>query len=80
QCLNQFIQESPLWDQKVCKLAITNFKENTVELRILVSSTNPGNLFDLQCFLREKLLHFICENYPQSLPKVRSNQFETVNS
>lgn len=76
--LNKVIQETPLWDKKVCQLVITNFKENTVELRILVSSINPGKLFDLQCFLREKLLHFICKNYPHSLPKVRVNQFEAT--
>jgi len=42
-------------------------KQITVELRALVSSTNPGTLFDLRCEVREGLVEFLRRNYPESL-------------
>lgn len=66
-----FVNKQPLWDGRIAVLQVTDLKEKTVELRCLVSTNNAGNAFDLRCLVREHLLSFIQENYPQVLPKTR---------
>jgi hypothetical protein len=56
----------------VCGLQVTDTKQTTIELRALVSSTDPGKVFDLRCEVREGLIEFLCRNYPESLPRQRS--------
>jgi small-conductance mechanosensitive channel len=66
------LKESKLWDGKVNAVHVTDCKERVIELRLLMSAQNAGDAFDLRCAVREQLISFIQENYPQSLPKTRS--------
>jgi small-conductance mechanosensitive channel len=67
---------SPLWDRQVVNVAVTDFRENVMEVRILVSASDAGKAFDLRCEVREKLIAFIQQDYPASLPKVRAESAE----
>ncbi|QMU30304.1 mechanosensitive ion channel family protein [Adhaeribacter radiodurans] len=71
--LERLAQASPLWDKRVCKLHVTESKEKTLELRALVSARDSSSAFELRCEIREKLVSFIQKNYPDSLPKTRTN-------
>jgi small-conductance mechanosensitive channel len=62
-----------LWDGKVKVLQVTDAKEHTMEIRTLVSARNSSDAFDLRCFIRENLITFIQKNYPESLPKLRTD-------
>jgi small-conductance mechanosensitive channel len=70
--LKRLVEDNPKWDKKVCGLQVTDTKEQVIEVRALVSSTDPGKTFDLRCEIREGLIQFLCRNYPESLPKVRN--------
>jgi small-conductance mechanosensitive channel len=70
--LKRLTEAHPLWDKRVCVLHVTDSKERTVELRALVSAADSGSAFDLRADLREGLVRFIQQNYPDSLPKTRS--------
>jgi small-conductance mechanosensitive channel len=59
---------TPLWDKRVQVLQVTDVKEHTIELRALVSAGNSSKAFDLRCYIREGLVRFIADKYPQSLP------------
>jgi hypothetical protein len=37
-----------------------------------VSAASSGNAWDLRCHLREKLVEFIAQEFPQALPRVRT--------
>jgi len=69
--LTRLLHLSPLWDKRLGILQVTDVKDSTVELRVLVSAQNSSNAFDLRCYVRENLIKFLQENYPDSLPKVR---------
>ncbi|HEY4273566.1 MAG TPA: mechanosensitive ion channel domain-containing protein [Candidatus Udaeobacter sp.] len=69
--LKRLVENNPKWDRKVCGLQVTDAKQNTIEVRALASSTDPGKAFDLRCEVREGLIQFLCRNYPESLPRVR---------
>jgi small-conductance mechanosensitive channel len=68
----RILQTSKLWDGNVVNVALTDAnKEGTVEIRILVSSRNSPDLFDLRCLVREKIIAFVRERYPEALPSTR---------
>ncbi|WP_462280696.1 mechanosensitive ion channel family protein [Salinivirga cyanobacteriivorans] len=69
--LTRLLNSTELWDQKVNVLQVTDTKETTVEIRILVSAKNSPTAWDLRVYIREKMIEFIQKNYPQSLPKTR---------
>lgn len=69
--LTRLLKNTPLWDKKVNVLQVTDAKENTVEIRALVSARDSGSAWDLRVYIREHLLVFLKDNYPESLPKTR---------
>jgi len=69
----RLLTETKLWDGKVQVLQLTDAKERTIEIRMLVSARNSSDAFDLRCFIREKMITYIQANYPGSLPKVRTD-------
>jgi small-conductance mechanosensitive channel len=70
--LKRLVENNPKWDRRVCGLQVTNTTQSTIEVRALVSGTDPGKTFDLRCEVREGLIAFLCRNYPESLPKTRN--------
>jgi small-conductance mechanosensitive channel len=70
--LHAILQSSGLWDGKVWGLQVTNATEHTVELRALMSAPDSNAAWDLRCEVREKLIQYLQERYPGSLPKARA--------
>jgi small-conductance mechanosensitive channel len=68
----QILESSPLWDRKVMAVQVTDAKERSVELRFLMSAGNPTTTFGLRCYVRERLIQYLQEHYPQALPRIRS--------
>jgi len=79
QELLRILQSSPLWDKRVWGLQVTNTTDRSVELRALMSAADGSKAFDLRCYVREKMLQFLQEKYPQSLPKVRAELAQLPN-
>ncbi len=65
-------EASPDWDQRLCKLQVTEAGERAMQLRLLVTSASSGRNWDLRCDVREGLLNFIQRDYPQHLPLMRA--------
>ena len=74
--LQKILNETQLWDKKVCVLQVTNTTERTMELRALVSAADASTAWSLRCHVREKLIEFIREKYPQALPKLRAELYQ----
>jgi small-conductance mechanosensitive channel len=65
------LKSTDLWDGKAQVLQVTDLFEQTMQIRALMSSADSGKLFDLRCYVREKMIAFLQKNYPQCLPKKR---------
>jgi small-conductance mechanosensitive channel len=72
QALHKILEESGMWDGKVWNVQVTNASEHTMELRALMSAPDSGKAWDLRCYVREKLIAYLQQKYPQSLPKMRA--------
>jgi len=69
--LTRILESSDLWDGKVNVMQVTNATDKTIEIRALMSTADSPTAWDLRVHVREKLISFLQENYPQSLPRMR---------
>lgn len=65
------LANTDLWNKNVQVLQVTDCTEKTMQIRMLMSAKDSPTAWDLRCFVREKMLVFIQENYPTALPKTR---------
>ena len=70
--LQAICEEDPRWDGRVCIAQVTEASEQTVQVRLLVSARNSGDLFDLRCVVRERMIDYLSQHHPQSLPRLRA--------
>lgn len=70
--LHRILETSNLWDGKTWGLQVTNANDRTMELRALMSAPDSPQAWNLRCFVRERLILFLQKNYPQSLPRTRT--------
>lgn len=78
--LQRIVAASPLWDQRVCSLQVTDFTERVMQVRVLVSAANGSDAFSLRCLVREQLIAFVRDNDPQSLPRMRATLTGNLNA
>jgi small-conductance mechanosensitive channel len=72
EALTRIVEDAPEWDRRVQVLQVTDANERAMQLRVLVSSRDSGLNWDLRCRVREGLLTFVNEHYPQYLPRARA--------
>lgn len=70
--LQHILAGTDLWDGKASGLVVLDATDKTVVLRALVSAKNSGDVWDLRCLVREKLVEFLQREYPDCLPRVRA--------
>lgn len=75
--LQRIVGTTKLWKGDVCVLQVTDATANALQLRALVDASDSNAGWDLRCYIREKLIEFLQKNYPDSLPRVRT-EFRTV--
>ncbi|MBB3342359.1 mechanosensitive ion channel domain-containing protein [Luteimonas sp. RC10] len=77
--LQRLCEADPRWDRRVCVTQVTETDKHTIEVRLLVSARNSGELFDLRCAVREGMLAFLAAHHPEALPRLR-NDVEDVGA
>jgi small-conductance mechanosensitive channel len=68
------------WDGRLCLLQVTEAGEHTLELRVLVTSSDSSRSWDLRCFVREGLVSYVQREYPQHLPTWRTRRVGEATS
>lgn len=76
--LQRIAAAEPHWDRRLALLQVIDANERAMQLRILVTGADSSATFDLRCAVREKLLAFVQRDYPQYLPRVRSEAAEAA--
>lgn len=73
------LKDNPNWDGRVFNVQVTNTNQFYKEVRIMVSSINDSNNWNLKTDVREKVIDFIQANYPECFVKVRLAQQNVQN-
>jgi small-conductance mechanosensitive channel len=69
--VQRILEASALWDQREWVVQVTEIGSSGVELRMLMSAADAPSAWDLRCEVRERLLAFLRERYPEALPRLR---------
>lgn len=77
EALQAICADDPRWDGRVCVAQITDTDRTTVQVRLLVSARNSGELFDLRCAVRERMIDLLNTRYPDALPRLRVDMSRT---
>ncbi len=64
----EIAEQSSLWNRKLLKVEVSDAKEATMELRILLGANSAQAAWDLRCEVREKMIEFLLRDYPPALP------------
>ena len=69
--LQRICETDERWDGRVCVAQVTDADRSTLQVRLLVSARNSGDLFDLRCAVRERMVEFLNASHPYALPRMR---------
>jgi small-conductance mechanosensitive channel len=69
--LERMVKACAEWDGRFWNLQVTDATERTLQLRILATAADASKAWTLRCELREKIVTYLQEKYPQCLPRVR---------
>ncbi len=72
QKMKEVVAESEYWDEQVVVLQVTEINRQTMELRGLMSARTSPRAWDLRCEVREKMITWLQEAYPEALPRLRA--------
>lgn len=61
-----------LWNGEVFVVQVTDCSEKAMQVRVLASSGDSGRNWDLRCYLRENLLVYLQQHFPEALPRIRA--------
>ncbi|QJW91935.1 mechanosensitive ion channel [Spirosoma taeanense] len=76
----QLAEADPLWNGEVFAVQVTDTQPTCLVVRVLLSARDAPSAFDLRCHIREKLIEFIRDEYPQSFPQTRLMLAEEMRS
>ncbi|MCF0064958.1 mechanosensitive ion channel family protein [Dyadobacter chenwenxiniae] len=78
--LKEILDATPLWDGKSWALQVTDTQGQLMVVRALMSARNSSQTFDLRCLVREKMIEFISQEYPEALPSHRIEEVQKQES
>lgn len=71
--LRSIVEGTDLWDKRACVLQVTDALGGMIRVRALVTAKDAPTLFDLRCHVRERLVEWLREGYPEALPRSRAD-------
>ncbi|MCH9609069.1 MAG: hypothetical protein S4CHLAM45_08320 [Chlamydiales bacterium] len=70
----ELIEPHPLYSGTVWKVHVTDSKEHSIEIRIILTGGNAKETFELRSYVREKLIEYLQKEHRQSLPCYRMKE------
>jgi hypothetical protein len=67
----RYVKQHPLWSGEGMGLQVTDWSAEAMQLRCLVTCRNSSDGFNFGCDIREHMVTFVQQRYPQSFPTRR---------
>jgi len=71
QEFTRILKSTPKWKGQVNVLQVTDANDHAIQIRALMDAADSGQGWDLTCYVRENLITFLQQKYPQCLPRYR---------
>lgn len=75
----RLLQQSPDWNESTATVQVTEAGDTNIQIRLLMSATDSNKLWNLRCAVREGIITFIQQQFPDHLPRVRARLVEQPN-
>ena len=75
--LDRILATTDLWDERTKVLQVTDATGGLVRARVLVSARDAGDLWDLRCLVRERLVAWVRQQDAEGLPRQRVELVES---
>ncbi len=69
---SRLLQASTDWDRITESVQVVEAGEKAMQIRFLMSARNSTTLWNLRCYVREQMITFIQQSFPESLPRYRA--------
>ncbi len=69
--LTRVLKSTDKWKGQINVLQVTDTSEHSLQIRALMDARDSSLAWDLRCYVREKLIQFLQQHHPQSLPRSR---------
>ncbi|MGM0564974.1 MAG: mechanosensitive ion channel family protein [Pseudomonadota bacterium] len=69
----EMLQNSPDWNGNTQDVLVTNASDRAMEVRFLMSARSSRALWSLRCHIREGMIAFVRDHYPEHLPRLRAS-------
>lgn len=73
---SRLLQASTDWDRITESVQVVDAGEKAIQIRFLMSARNSTTLWNLRCYVREQMIAFIQQSFPESLPRYRAQLLE----
>lgn len=74
--LHRLLSSSGSWDGKVWNVQVTDATSRCMEVRCMMSAADSSMLWNLRCAVREGMIRFVTDRFPESLPFYRTDYRE----
>ncbi|MDO8861628.1 hypothetical protein Q6D67_07930 [Haliea sp. E1-2-M8] len=64
------------WDGVTATVQVVEAGEKAMQIRFLMSARNSTRLWNLRCYVRERMIFFIQQSFPECLPRFRAELVE----
>lgn len=69
----RLLGESDKWNGKTRDVLVTDASDRAMEVRFLMSANSSSTLWALRCHIREAMIAFVRDHYPEHLPRLRAS-------
>ncbi len=76
---SRLLEASPDWNGDTSSVQVVEAGEKAIQIRFLMSAKNSSTLWNLRCSIREGLILFIQQHYPEYLPRHRAQLEEKLD-
>ncbi|TGN40182.1 mechanosensitive ion channel family protein [Marinobacter confluentis] len=75
----RLLRASSAWDGVTESVQVVDAGDKAIQIRFLMSAGDSSTLWNLRCDMREGMIRFIQNQYPEYLPRHRAQMLETAN-
>ena len=68
---HRFIETTDLWDKRTADCLVTDATGGFLQIRFVASAEDSSKQWSLRCLIREHMVEWVRENYPDALPRTR---------
>jgi small-conductance mechanosensitive channel len=72
----RLLEASPNWNGDTASVQVVEAGEKAMQIRFLMSAKNSSTLWNLRCEMREGMIRFIQQHFPDHLPRYRAEMVE----